>query len=85
LQFRQKGAVRVRLKIDPVAILTSVQDTGVHECSELALETRRANVHVLGEVAEVPPPLGMEQGRSQESLAYPRKEGINGSFLTHIT
>jgi hypothetical protein len=74
----------VRLKIDPVAILTSVQDAGVNKGGELALETRRANAYVLGEITEVPPPLGLQQSRSQESLAYPRKEGIEGSLLTHI-
>jgi putative transposase len=31
LQLRQKGTVRVRLKIDAVAILTSVQDTSAHK------------------------------------------------------
>jgi hypothetical protein len=72
------------LEIHPVAILTSAQNAGVNKGGELALEARRANSQVLGEVTEVPPPLGMEQGRSQERLAYPRKEGIEGSFFTHI-
>jgi hypothetical protein len=85
LELRQKGTVRVRLKIDPVTILASVEDTGVNERGELPLETGRANAEMLGEIAEIPPPLGMKQGRSQEGLPDSRKEGIEGSCLTHIT
>jgi hypothetical protein len=79
LEFGQKGTVRVGLEIDPVPVAAAAENAGVNQRGEFALEAGRANVEVLGEIAEIPPPIRVEHGGRQERLAYPRKEGIKGS------
>jgi hypothetical protein len=84
LEFRQKGTVGVGLEIDPVPITATAENAGINQGGKFSLEAGRAHVEVLGEITEIPPPLGVEHRGTQERLAYPGKEGIKGSRLTHI-
>jgi hypothetical protein len=67
------------LEINPVPVATAAEDAGVNQGGEFALEAGRAHVEVLGEIAEIPPPIRVEHRGRQEHLAYPGKEGIQGS------
>jgi hypothetical protein len=73
------------LKIDPVPIAAAAENAGVNQGGKFSLEAGWAHVEVLGEVTEIPPPIRVEHRGRQERLTYPGKEGIKGSWLTHMT
>jgi len=79
LEFRQKGTVGVGLELDSVPVAAAAEDAGVNQGGEFSLEAGRANVEVLGEITEIPPPIRVEHRGRQERLAYPGKEGIKSS------
>jgi hypothetical protein len=79
LEFPQKGTIGVGLEIDPVPITAAAENAGVNQSGEFSLEAGRANIEVLGEITEIPPPIGVEHGSRQERLPYPRKESIKSS------
>jgi hypothetical protein len=85
LEFREKRTSGIRLKIDPVAILPSLENLRLDQGGQFPLETGGAHAEVLGQIAEIPPAIGVEKRRCQDGLPDLRKEGIKRFPLTHNT
>jgi len=84
VKFREKRAVRVRLKVDSIAVAFSAKNPSSDQGSEFSLQTRRRDAQVVRKVTQVPPPLRMHQRGSQNGLPGPGEQGIDRGLLTHI-
>jgi hypothetical protein len=60
LEFRQKWAMRIGLKIHPVAILAAVQDASLGKRSQFALQARWWYTKMSRQVTQVPPALRVQ-------------------------
>lgn len=81
IQERTSGLSTV---VDPPTIGPAREDAGRAKCGDLALEARRTEAQVSGQVTQVPPALGLEQGRSQHALASARHQCIDGTVHAHV-
>ncbi len=85
VELRQEGAVPVGLVVDAVSILTATEHPALDQIRERALKARRASPEVLGQVAQIPPPLRGHQGGGKHILDDFREQSIDGHRFTHNT
>ena len=77
-ELRQKGAVRVRLEVDTIPVLSTPKDSGTSEPFEVALKAGGRKAEVASEIAQIPGPVGVKKERSEDLASDAGKEGGDG-------
>ena len=81
-EFRQEGAVGVRLEVDTIPVLSTPEDSCTSEPFDVALQARGREAKVASEIAQIPGPVGVKKERSQDLASDAREEGRDGRY-TH--
>lgn len=85
LKLGQEGAVGVRSKVNTVPLLAPGEYPRRYQRCQRLLEASRAAAQVLGQVAQIPPALGLERRGRKQPLGGLANQRVDGTCLTHIS
>jgi hypothetical protein len=83
VQLGEVGATPIGLIVDAVAVLPAPQDAGAQEAGQCSLQARRSAIDEARKVAQVPPAIGLHQGRGEHGLHASSQQRIERSRFTH--
>src|SRR5439155_18951976 len=78
LKLLEDGRLRGGLKVNVLALTLLNKDSAPDQGSQLALETRRCEAQVSGELPHIPPALRLAEGGCENRLPSLGEQSVNG-------